>query len=330
MTSLDTEPLLAPTHRIELGGRPIDDALSEAFVGAVIERAERLVDTAELVFRDPHFRLQSHPLFESGISVRVFLADATDARSATASPVFDGEIVSGELRLGGDRPPVWKVRAFHRLHRLTLHRRTRAFTAGPLVSRVAEIAQACGWSASAPDRWLPAMLQKERTDFSTLRLLALRTGLEVRLEDGVLSLAEPSARPVLDLEESRVERLQVVRACEPAAPSSVSAWDPLERELMASDAVGITRHLEASQLADRADADALAGSLDRRAQAQANELRLTTGSGALDRPGDRFRLIDAAPIFDGVWQVAAIRHEFGATGARMRVVAHPAPNGTLE
>lgn len=314
--------LHAPSLHVELGGVPMPKQLEEAVLGLDIERATLLIDTATMTFRDASFRLQNDPLLSPGTSLRI-LGD----EGRTRALLFEGSITGGEVRIHSEKPPTWTVRAFHPLHRLTATRHTRLLPAGTLVTQLSELVREPGWTASAPDRRLPSLLQNDQSDWAMVRRLALRTGLRVSFGDGVLALSERNASTIIDLGGGEdVEEIRVIRSCESSPEIVVSAWDPIQARLQSSVSSRFaetrgtaTRHARPARVADVEDSEALSSSLRARDREGTDRLEVKVPRLISASPDDTLRVRGMAPVFDGKWRLTSVRQELGPRGAWTRL-----------
>jgi phage protein D len=224
----DTSGLLSQFY-IMLDG----EVAFEEFMGDVleitVENSLHLPDVATIMLHDPHLKWIDADVLSPGKAVIV------SARGASKEElIFDGEIVELEADFHPSTQ-VLTVRAFDRLHRLSIGQHTRSFqnvTDGDLVKKLAQEVglRALSGSTSQVHRYV---FQNNQTNLAFLRERADALGYLLYVQGDALHFEPPTAtKPPVSLEwgvnlREFHPRLTTVGQ---ATEVTVRGWDPATRK----------------------------------------------------------------------------------------------------
>jgi phage protein D len=272
------------------------------------------------------------PPFEPGAPVEVLLGYV-----GALTSVLIGEITGLELEIDGDQPPTVLVRGYDRRHRLMRGQLTRTYV-GVTDSDIARrIGAERGLAVTATSTTVRSahVFQHNQTDLEFLTQRARRIGYEVGIDDRTL-LFRPRQRPqvataVLRRDADLVSfapRLTtmgqtsgvVVQGWDPGQPDEqlravVGTDDPSARGAGSADprtagALEVGNRTLVRPLADRADAEAMAGAL----ADSSRPWRITGPGTCIGRPdvraGELVRIEGLGNRFSGDYAVTSATHIF--------------------
>ena len=224
----DTSQLLSHFY-VKLDGADADEEFMRDLMEITVENSLHLPDVATLVMHDPHLRWIDADSLAPGKAVKV------SARGASGEQViFDGEIVELEPDFHPSTQ-ILTVRAFDRLHRLSLGQHTRTFQNYSDGDVVKKLAQEVGLKAQATgaNQVHVHLFQKNLTNLAFLRERADALGylLYVRGDTLYFEPPKPSGKPIplewgVTLSEFHPRLTTVGQSSE----VTVRGWDPATRQ----------------------------------------------------------------------------------------------------
>jgi uncharacterized protein len=243
---------LVPTWHIEINGRELPFEIDRQIVSLTIQ--EELFAPAMLDLRLHNFQrdtasppLIDDHLFDVGQSLQIRLGYEHD--SVVLETLFFGEITGLEAEYAAQTAPLFIVRGYDYLHRLTRGQRTRSFVQMKDSDIAAQLARENGLQAEISDSEviLAYVMQQNQTDLAFLQERAARIGYEVAVRERSLLFrpyrnAESPAKS-LQLEGLRDLRF-VVSALGPVEQIEIRGWDPQNKQ-------EIVAHADAGSLSSR-------------------------------------------------------------------------------
>lgn len=203
MTAVAASADLSAGCKIELGGGPIDPALSARLVELRVETTAALPDVCTMRFTEAspdgsgELKIIDDARFKLGAPLGVKLGKAIGGRLA---PVFDGEITTIEAEFGASPAgkPVLELVVVahdrsHRMHRRTTTRTFRQVTVSDIARKMAgDHGVKVGQLAALPGGAAEERHQVGETDWAYLSRLVRRHGGELDVAGGALHIIDPA------------------------------------------------------------------------------------------------------------------------------------------
>lgn len=203
MTTVAASADLSAGCKIELGGGPIDPALSARLVELRVETTAALPDVCTMRFTEAspdgsgELKIIDDARFKLGAPLGVKLGKAIGGRLA---PVFDGEITTIEAEFGASPAgkPVLELVVVahdrsHRMHRRTTTRTFRQVTVTDIAKKMAgDHGLNVGRLAALPGGAAEERHQVGETDWAYLSRLVRRHGGELDVAGGALHIIDPA------------------------------------------------------------------------------------------------------------------------------------------
>ncbi|MGZ4643246.1 MAG: phage late control D family protein [Blastococcus sp.] len=326
-----------PAFALRVGGLPLPPEIAADVIGVSAAQDVDLpgMFTVRLIDWSPDRQAttwSNGPPFEPGAPVEVLLGYV-----GALTSVLTGEITGLELEIDGDQPPTLLVRGYDRRHRLMRGQLTRSFvgvTDSDIAHRIGT-ERGLAVRATATTGRVAHVFQHNQTDLEFLTQRARRIGYEVGIDDRTL-LFQPRRRPqvataLLRRDVDLVSFAPRLTTMGQTGGVAVQGWDPSrpDRQLRAvtgaddaaasgrgpaavrtAGALGVGNRTLVRPLADRAEAETLAGALAESTQ----PWRITGPGTCIGRPdvraGSLVRIEGLGDRFSGDYAVTSATHTF--------------------
>lgn len=221
--------------RIKVGGQAADD-YEHNLEEVVVETVFNLPAMATIRLHDPEVELIDDPIFDVGKAIEIEMVPPASF-GTEGGTVFKGEIVALEPYFSASGQHIFEIRAYDKLHRLLVGRRTQTYTKMTDAAIVKKIVQDAGLQGDvdATPYEYEYVLQYNQTDMEFLSERARRLGYLLYVQDEKLYFKKPSTRtpgPELVLGEALRSFRPRLSAAQQPATYETRGWDPLRKEVI--------------------------------------------------------------------------------------------------
>lgn len=160
-----------PNFAVILDGEELNVEEQRDLQKIVVDLRRQAPASLELQFDNQQGTYDGHPKLRPGTTVEVQLGYTKDS---SKTKVFEGEIIGSQVRIAGNGPRIFNVRAFDHLHRLTRGRQTKTYTNVKFSDIIQTIASERGLTVDSDDTQFlrEYVIQHNQTDLDFLRGVA--------------------------------------------------------------------------------------------------------------------------------------------------------------
>lgn len=348
MSVTSTGVHLSPT--LHVNGAPLGTPAMAMLVEMRADRGVRTVGRCTLRFADPSYELAESGKLAIGASIDV--RAQRDARGATTTPVFSGEVTGLALVNSPGSRPELVVTVEELAHRLGRDSHVTTYAKSSYLDILRKLPASAGLTASVSGAMGPAheyVLQTD-TDLALINDLTARTGLDWIVTDKTFATWDPAtgnpkagrAVPLVLGEDIDDFSVQVTSA----APTTVEVrgfdvrnfrevvgTEKGRRAAAGAPALARSSRTMTSSVLDISGYPSSSTEATELAAARLNSQGNTTARGRLQvhpdiTPGGRIALSDAGPA-SGEYYVREVSHTYSSRGFYTELVAGDSPRATL-